>query len=178
MGCCCERRRSPIPSDWFGVVQTNTRGEITIPEYQFVKEQGRAFSSMAAYRGGGERRLEAPGVDVWVMALAVSTSFLDTFGRPPIAGREFTVEETRVGGPQAAMISEALWRSGFGADAGVVGTSINLNGAAFTVVGVLPAEFSLSSTGRRPGSVAPCRRIERSRREYSGRRPPRRRRVV
>jgi putative ABC transport system permease protein len=133
----------PEPERLVRVVQQNTRREITVPEYQFVKEQGRAFASVAAYRGGGERRLEAPGVEVWVAALAVSTNFLETFGRPPVVGREFTVEETRVGGPQAVMISEGLWRSSFGADAGAVGTSINLNGDAFTVVGVLPAEFSL-----------------------------------
>jgi hypothetical protein len=67
-----------------------------IGEYQFVKEHGRVFSSIAAYRGGGERRLEARGLHTWVTALTVSADFLRTLRMQPFVGREFTVDETRV----------------------------------------------------------------------------------
>jgi predicted permease len=123
------------------LVQQHTGGDVTIPEYQFVREHGRVFSSMAAYRGGGERRLDARGVHTWVTALTVSTDFLRTLRMPPLVGREFTVDETRVGGPQAIIISDGVWRSSFGADTGVVGQTITLNDAAFIIVGVLPADF-------------------------------------
>lgn len=123
------------------LVQQHTGGSVTIPEYQFVKEHGRAFSSVAVYRGGGEQRLEAGGVQTWVTALTVSTDFLRSLGMTPRVGREFTVEETRVGGPQAVMISDGLWRSSFGADVGVVGQTITVNDTAFTIVGVLPSDF-------------------------------------
>ena len=123
------------------LVQQHTGGDVTIPEYQFVREHGRVFSSIAAYRGGGERRLEARGVQTWVTALTVSTDFLRTLRMQPLVGREFTAEETRVGGPQAVIISDGVWRSSFGADVGVLGQTITLNDTAFTIVGILPADF-------------------------------------
>jgi FtsX-like permease family len=47
----------PDPTRLVRLVQQHTGSDVTIPEYQFVKEHGRIFSSVAAYRGGGERRL-------------------------------------------------------------------------------------------------------------------------
>jgi putative ABC transport system permease protein len=131
----------PDPERLVRLVQQHTGGDVTIPEYQFVREHGRAFSSIAAYRGGGERRLEARGVQTWVTALTVSTDFLRTLRMQPLVGREFTAEEARVGGRQAIIISDGVWRSSFGADVGVLGQTIMLNDAAFTIVGVLPADF-------------------------------------
>ena len=40
-----------------------------------------------------------------------------------------------------AVVSDALWRTRFGADPRIVGRSITLNDRAFTVVGVMPPEF-------------------------------------
>jgi putative ABC transport system permease protein len=131
----------PDPERLVRLVQQHTGGDVTIPEYQFVREHGRVFSSVAAYRGGGEQRLEGRGAQTWVTALTVSTDFLRALRMQPLVGREFTVEETRVGGPQAVVISDALWRSSFGTDVGVLGQSITLNDTAFTIVGVLPADF-------------------------------------
>jgi predicted permease len=131
----------PDPERLARLVQQHTGGDATIPEYQFVKEHGRVFSSVAAYRGGGERRLEARGVQTWVTALTVTTDFLRTLRMQPLVGREFTVEETRAGGPQAVIISDTVWRSSFGADVDVLGQTITLNDSAITIVGVLPADF-------------------------------------
>src|SRR5687768_15497063 len=131
----------PDPERLVRLVQQHTGGDVTIPEYQFVREHGRVFSAIAAFRGGGERRLEARGAPTWVTALTVSTDFLRTLRMQPLVGREFTAGETRVGGPQAIILSDAVWRSSFGADVGVLGQTITLNDAAFTIVGVLPANF-------------------------------------
>jgi hypothetical protein len=76
-----------------------------------------------------------------VTALTVSTDFLRTLRMPPRIGREFSIEETRAGGPQAIMISDGLWRSSFGANENVLGQTITLNDTAFTIVGALPADF-------------------------------------
>jgi putative ABC transport system permease protein len=131
----------PDPGRLVRLVQQHSRSDVTIPEYQFVKEHDRVFCSVAAYRGGGERRLDARGVQTWVTAATVSTDFLRTLRVKPIVGREFTVEETRVGGPQAVVISDGVWRSSFGAEESVLGQTITLNATAFTIVGVLPADF-------------------------------------
>ena len=67
----------------------------------------------------------------------------------PLLGRNFTAEEDAparsvVGGGDPAnvvLISEGLWRTRFGADVGIVGRTIEVNGAARTIIGVLPSRF-------------------------------------
>ncbi len=131
----------PEPSRLVRVVQQRTRGDVTVAEYEFLKDHGRVFASVAAFRGGGERRLDGGGVRSWVTALTVSADFLRTLRIKPALGREFSSEETRVGGPQAVVISDGVWRTTFGGDSRVLGQTVTLNNDAFTLVGVLPADF-------------------------------------
>jgi hypothetical protein len=49
----------------------------------------------------------------------------------------------RFRGPAWVILSPALWKRRFGADAGIVGRRIRLDGLDETVVGVLPAGFRL-----------------------------------
>ena len=43
--------------------------------------------------------------------------------------------------PPAVILTDSLWRRSFGADPAIVGRTVTLDGAPFTVVGVLPADF-------------------------------------
>lgn len=58
-------------------------------------------------------------------------------GRMPLLGRAFTDAETR-GDARVVLLSHGLWRSRFGADPGVLGTTVDLDGEAWEVVGVMP----------------------------------------
>lgn len=80
-----------------------------------------------------------------LISLQVSDGFLTVLGVQPGMGRGFTAEEELPGGPRAALISDGLWRTVFGADPGVVGSIANLEGEPFTIVGVMPAWFALPS---------------------------------
>jgi putative ABC transport system permease protein len=71
----------------------------------------------------------------------VTASFFTTLGIQPQIGRFFTEEEDRPGAPRVLVISDALWRKVFDADPALIGRAINFNGASWTVVGVLPANF-------------------------------------
>lgn len=71
----------------------------------------------------------------------VSASTFSILGVVPLIGRAFTTDEDRVGGKPVALISESLWRRRFGADVGIVGRALTLNGSAYVVVGVLPGAF-------------------------------------
>jgi predicted permease len=71
----------------------------------------------------------------------VSASAFAILGVAPIIGRTFIPDEDRAGGKPVALISESLWRRRFGADAGILGRTLTLNGADYTVIGVLPARF-------------------------------------
>jgi predicted permease len=61
----------------------------------------------------------------------------------PIIGRTFLPEEIEVGQSKVAVISEGLWRRRFGADVNLVGQAIQLDGASFTVIGVVPVDFKV-----------------------------------
>jgi predicted permease len=72
----------------------------------------------------------------------VSTTYFDLLGLRPILGRTFEpTEESRTSPVPVAMLSHGLWKRRFGGDPAIVGRSIQLQGLAFQVVGVLPEGF-------------------------------------
>ncbi|HEV3138982.1 MAG TPA: ABC transporter permease, partial [Vicinamibacterales bacterium] len=104
-------------------------------------EQNRAFASMAAVAGGGRALTEGPSAE-WIPGQSVTAAFFDVLGVAPIAGRTFRADDAK---PRAdvVVISERLWRGRFGADPGLVGRTIALDGTPFTVVGVVPQDFQI-----------------------------------
>ncbi|HEX5474482.1 MAG TPA: ABC transporter permease [Vicinamibacterales bacterium] len=116
---------------------------LTFPEYRVVRDQARAFASVGAYRGTGQHRLDWAAGEDWIETVAVSAGFLRTLGASPVLGRSFDGTETRAGGASVVILSDDLWRRHFGADAGIVGRAIRIDGTPATVVGVLPAGFWL-----------------------------------
>ena len=76
-----------------------------------------------------------------VGGVLVTEGFFPTLGVQPSRGRLFLPDEDRPGAPLVAMVSDGLWRRRFGADPGIVGSSITVNATPVTVIGVLPATF-------------------------------------
>jgi predicted permease len=112
------------------------------PKFVFLRDHERSFTSLSLYSpetvivtwGDGAERL--PGE-------AVSAAYFDLLGSGPEIGRVFSAAEDRVGGPSAvAVVSDALWRSRFGARRDVIGQVIVIAGVKHTVVGVMPSSFS------------------------------------
>src|SRR5580692_2627250 len=73
----------------------------------------------------------------YVQNMRVSAHYFDVLGIPPVLGRGFTDEEDRPNGPNAVILSSALWRSVFQGDPEVLGKQVTLKGETHTVVGVL-----------------------------------------
>jgi putative ABC transport system permease protein len=78
-----------------------------------------------------------------VLAAQVQAPVFDALGAKPILGRVFTADEDRPGRERVVLLTEGLWRSRFGADPSIVGRTIDLDAAAYTVVGVLPGSLRL-----------------------------------
>lgn len=74
-----------------------------------------------------------------------SASLFDVLGVKPRIGRTFSEAEDRYGVQGTALISENLWRTVLGADPHVLGRTIHLNGAPYTVIGVMPRSFGFPS---------------------------------
>jgi len=78
-------------------------------------------------------------------AVNASASLFDVLGMKPQLGRIFSAPEDRRGADGTALLSDALWRGALGADPHAVGRVIHLDGAPFTVVGVMPRSFQFPS---------------------------------
>ncbi|HET7622584.1 MAG TPA: ABC transporter permease [Gemmatimonadaceae bacterium] len=105
-------------------------------DYIDYRDGSRSFESMAQY---ARRSVNLTGGSVEPLRLAearVGASFFQVLGVRAQLGRFFTAQEDSPGAPKVAVISDALWRSRFGADPGAVGQSISLDDAQYTVVGV------------------------------------------
>jgi putative ABC transport system permease protein len=110
------------------------------PDIGAVAALPRVFGSVAAYASGG-LNLAGTGPPMRVGAAEVTPSFFPTLGIEPVLGRGFTPEEGRPGTDQVVVLSDGLWRRWFGGGQ-VLGRTIQLNGHARVVVGVMPRRFA------------------------------------
>jgi predicted permease len=104
------------------------------------QSQNRSFEQMAAYGfesfnvGGGERPEAIRGA-------AVAPGFFSILRVQTVLGRTFSPEEDRPGQGHVVILGHTLWRDHFGADTGIVGRNVLLDGQTYTVVGVMPPKF-------------------------------------
>lgn len=114
----------------------------SIPKYMAWR-QNNVFSAMTIYDFAG------PGLNLTsgdrpeqIKGIHVSADYFKVFGIGPMMGRTFTRSEDSPNGPKAALISDHLWKSHFGADPKILGKIISLNGDPHPIVGVMPAGFT------------------------------------
>lgn len=74
----------------------------------------------------------------------VTDNFFTTLGIAPVIGRSFTGAESVPGGPRVVISSWGMWQTRFGGRPDFLNSKINLNGEAFTVIGILPKHFDLA----------------------------------
>jgi predicted permease len=71
----------------------------------------------------------------------VTENFFRLWGARTILGRTFTTEESRPGGPKAAVLSYGWWTRRFASDPNIIGKTLLLSDEPYRVVGVLDKEF-------------------------------------
>jgi putative ABC transport system permease protein len=112
----------------------------TYPQWEYLRDHQDFFAGVTAV-GYARFNLNASGEARPIPGLYVSGRFLDTLGVTPIIGRGFTVDDDRRGGDAVAIISHGFWQREFGGGRAVLGRTVNLDGNAFTIIGVTPPEF-------------------------------------
>jgi putative ABC transport system permease protein len=108
--------------------------------YRDYKTRVPSFAAVVAQSGWGVN-LTGEGRPVRLTGSIVSADFFRTYGVAPYLGRSFFEEEDQPGSNRVAILSYALWQRSFGGDSTIVGRTIQLDGQAYDVVGVLPADF-------------------------------------
>jgi len=112
------------------------------PAFEDFRRRNTTFSGMAGVYGYSHAALRWRDAVMKVHGDEVTGNYFDLLGVQPEVGRFFHAADEH--GPDSApyvVLSDALWRSAFDADGGVVGTTVELDKHPFTVVGVAPARF-------------------------------------
>ena len=111
------------------------------PKYAALAREQQEFDLTAAF-AGTRITIDPGGQPTRVEAEVVTSSYFPLFGVPPALGRVFTEDEERVPARDAVVvISDALWRSTFGADVHVIGRHITIKDRTYAIVGVMPDWF-------------------------------------
>ncbi|HEY1984123.1 MAG TPA: ABC transporter permease [Terracidiphilus sp.] len=133
--------------NWGGYVQ-GSDGDFSLfswEAYKNFRDHTPEFADLAALQAGnaplGVRRggSQAP-VDTR-NGQYVSGNFFRTLGVQPMMGRLMTDADDQVGAPLVAVMSYRVWESKYGSDPSIVGADFQINGHAFTIIGVTPPGF-------------------------------------
>jgi predicted permease len=118
-------------------------GSVSIPLYHDLRDRsGGVFEDLAAYYFT-PMSLAVEGRSERTLGMLVSANFFQTYGVTAEAGRVF-LPDSEARGPGShpvAILGHGFWQDRFGADPGIVGRTMTLNGQPFDVVGVAPADF-------------------------------------
>ncbi|MHB8485188.1 MAG: ADOP family duplicated permease [Candidatus Acidiferrales bacterium] len=118
-------------------------------DFLFFSRESKAFEALGAFQSDSFD-LTRSGEPVRVDGLRASAGFFPSLGVSPSLGRTFTDEEDRPGNEHEVVLGDALWRQRFGADPGILGRAIDLNGAPYTVIGVMPRGFAFPRANEMP----------------------------
>jgi predicted permease len=112
------------------------------PNFHDWKEQAKSFSAMAAFTSTA-KNLTGWGEPRRLQITRASWDLPKVLGVNAVLGRTFVVTDTI--DAQAVLISYDLWQTQFGGDASVIGRRIELDGAPYSVIGVMPRQFRFPS---------------------------------
>jgi predicted permease len=115
-------------------------------QWEVVRDHA-SFLDSAVYGSTSGVNLVAGGRVEYVQNQRVSANFFHVLGTPPLVGREFTRQEDVPNGPSLVILSYQLWQRVFHGESSVVGRVIDLRGAPYTVVGIIPENFRALPTG-------------------------------
>ena len=109
-------------------------------EYSILARTEKAFQNIGAFKKDSFNLTGTANPEL-LEGVRTTAGFFSVLGVSPALGRVFTTDEDRPGHQGVVVLSNRLWRTRFGGDADVLGKAINLNGSAYTVIGVMPSSF-------------------------------------
>lgn len=113
----------------------------SLPSFNDFRAQNHVFaalSGVSAYQGVN---LETPSGPVALRWVQGSDDFFDVFGVSAMLGRTYRPGEDQPGKNDVAVLSYDVWQTNFSGSKDVIGRTLNLDGHAYTCIGVMPAGF-------------------------------------
>ena len=115
----------------------------SVLEHQFIRirQESSSFAGLATYTNYPPATLTGAGDPVRLNAGFVTSEFFEVLGVAPAWGPGFSPRDDQADASPVVALGNALWRSRYGADTNIVGTTAMLDGISRTIVGVMPAGF-------------------------------------
>jgi putative ABC transport system permease protein len=119
---------------------------LSVANYLDWKAQATGFESMSAYQ---TRNANLTGRDhpESVLVTFAEADFFDVLEVKPALGRTYTREEDRPDSGHVAVLSHKFWQTHFGGNASALGQTVILNNEKYSIIGVMPARFTLPAWG-------------------------------
>jgi predicted permease len=115
-------------------------------DFQNWREQVHEFADMGGYRFVSQGfNVGDHGEPHRLQATFVTSNLFSILGVSPLLGRAFSNNEDKPGSTPVVMLSHRAWQNVIGGDSHAVGRLITLDGRGYTVIGILPAEFTLAN---------------------------------
>ena len=118
------------------------------PLYRAVLAHTDAFSSVLAMAGADQLDLSGNGATSMVVGELVSGNYFETLGVPSALGRTIQPLDDQLGAPPVIVLSYGYWQRAFGGVADAIGRTVRLNGAPFTIAGVIDPQFTRLTPGK------------------------------
>jgi putative ABC transport system permease protein len=139
----------PNPGDlyyvWrdYGPIVNVKRGGVSGSDIGFLRESRAVIEDVALLQPmlGGIFAPREGGDPTEIAVTVVTPNVFEILGVTPMLGRGFAANEAGPGRPNLIVLTHDLWNR-IGADPGIVGRQVRLQGNAYTVIGVLPPTFS------------------------------------
>lgn len=111
------------------------------PDFVDWKKQNHTFQDMSLFGYPESINLSGEGFPNRVTGRRTESNFFSLLGAKPLIGRTWAPDEDQAGKERVVILSYGLWQRQFAADARIIGRDIQLDGRAYTVVGVMPPSF-------------------------------------
>jgi predicted permease len=120
---------------------------INYPNFLDWQRDSQSFSSMAIYRNQ-DYNFTGTGEAERLTGYMISADFFSTLGVAPVLGRTLRPDDDHLGAAPVVILGGGFWKRKFGSSLDVVGKSMILNGASYTIAGVIPAGFTFYGRDR------------------------------
>jgi putative ABC transport system permease protein len=121
------------------------QGPVSVPTFEDWQRETKTFESIAAYRHV-DYSFKGTGDPQNVPGLRATADLFTVLKSNAALGRTFTRDESVVGADRVVVLSHGFWSRALGADASIVGRTIQLDSVPYTVVGVMPPSFEFPTS--------------------------------
>jgi predicted permease len=128
-------------------------------DFLVLSKESKAFEHLGAFKSDSFN-LTGAGEPLRLNGLRASAGFFPALGIEPIFGRTFNREDDSPGHEHVVILSYSLWREHFSGDPSILGTAVELNSSAFTIIGIMPAGFSFPHAAEMPGGFTFAREVQ------------------